>query len=149
MARWASMVAARRILPLTVATFAALVLGGCDSRQQLSETIQFPPEEQAPVLPAPVPPAPVPPPPTTGTATLRWSAPTQTNTGEPLTDLAGYRVYYGQDWLKLEFALTIGDPTATSGVITGLSQGTWYFAVTAFTEQGVESAMSNTASKHF
>ncbi len=30
-----------------------------------------------------------------GTATLSWTPPTQNTDGSPLTDLAGYRVYWG------------------------------------------------------
>ncbi len=30
-----------------------------------------------------------------GTATVSWEAPTTTTTGAALTDLGGYRIYYG------------------------------------------------------
>jgi hypothetical protein len=31
--------------------------------------------------------------------------------------------------------------------VTGLGQGTWYFAITAYTNTGLESALSNVGSK--
>lgn len=95
--------------------------------------------------PAPAPaPAPVQ---KTGSATLRWAPPTQTTDGQPLSDLAGYRVYYGQATFRLDRTTTIHDPAATMVVINNLGSGTWFFAVSAFTRTGSESAMSNVVSK--
>jgi hypothetical protein len=81
-----------------------------------------------------------------GTATLVWTAPTQNTDGTPLTNLAGYHVHYGTD-ASLADTIDVGDPTATTYVVDGLSAGTYYFAVSAYNSFGVEGARSNVASK--
>ena len=78
-------------------------------------------------------------------ATLEWSAPTANIDGTPLTDLAGYRIYYGTDPESLSQSVQIADLQTTTYVIQGLSPGTWYFAIKAFTSAGTESAFSNLA----
>jgi hypothetical protein len=86
-------------------------------------------------------------PPATGTVTLSWTPPTTNSDGTPLTDLAGYRIVYGQASRTYTQSLTIGAPAVASAMIEGLAQGTWYFAVKAYTAAGVESDLSNEASK--
>ena len=83
----------------------------------------------------------------TGRATLSWGAPTQRTDGTPLTDLAGFRVYYGNSSNDLRYVIDVRDPGARSWVIENLTSGTWYFAATAFDITGAESDRSNTASK--
>jgi len=83
----------------------------------------------------------------TGTATVSWSPPTERTDGTPLTDLAGYRVHYGKSSTDLATVITIDNPGITSYVIEGLTSGSWYFATTAFDDQGMESDFSNVASK--
>lgn len=82
-----------------------------------------------------------------GTANLRWSPPTQTVDGQPLADLAGYRVYYGQASTDLSRVVTVADRFTTEVVVHDLDPGTWYFSVTAYTSQGAESTRSNVVSK--
>jgi len=82
-----------------------------------------------------------------GAATLRWVAPAQMTSGEPLTDLAGFRVYYGQSFSGLDQIVTIPDARVTQVVIESLAPGTWFFAVTAYTSDGTESVRSNVVSK--
>ena len=84
---------------------------------------------------------------TTGRATLSWNAPSQRTDGTPLTDLAGFRVYYGNNAADMRYVIDVKDPGARSWVIENLTVGTWYFAATAFDRTGAESAKSNTASK--
>ena len=67
--------------------------------------------------------------------------------GSPLTGLAGYRVHYGTSSSDLNRQVTVGNPAATNTVIQNLAPGTWYFAITAYTKNGVESAMSATLLK--
>jgi hypothetical protein len=86
-------------------------------------------------------------PPTTGSVTLSWTPPTTNSDGSPLTDLAGYRIVYGTASRTYTQSLTIGAPSVASASIEGLAQGTWYFAVKAYTAAGVESDLSNEASK--
>jgi hypothetical protein len=62
---------------------------------------------------------------------LSWKAPTTNEDGTPLTDLAGYKVYYGFDSLSYDVTTDVG--LATSAVLSGLQDGrTYYFAVTAY-----------------
>jgi hypothetical protein len=83
----------------------------------------------------------------TGRATVSWAAPTERTDGTPLTDLAGFRVYYGTSSNDLTQFIDVRDPGARSWVVDNLTQGTWYFAATAYDQTGAESARSNTASK--
>jgi hypothetical protein len=83
----------------------------------------------------------------TGRATLSWSAPTERTDGAPLTDLAGFKIYYGNSPGSLGSVIEIRDAGARSWVVENLTQGTWYFAATAFDTSGTESARSNPASK--
>jgi len=82
-----------------------------------------------------------------GSATLNWTAVTQTTTGAPLTDLIGYKVYYGTSPTALLSVVPLYDPTQTNYVVTDLTPGVWYFGVTAVASDGSESVMSNIESK--
>ena len=103
-----------------------------------------PPPDPPPPDPPPDPP---PPPTVTGNATLTWDAPTGRTDGSPLTNLAGFRAYYGQSQGNLSSQVTIADPAARSYQITGLAAGLWHFAISAYDAAGLESARSNTVSK--
>jgi hypothetical protein len=82
-----------------------------------------------------------------GRATLSWAAPSQRTDGSPLTNLAGFRIYYGTSAADLRFVIEVKDPGARSWVIEDLTMGTWYFAATAFDSAKAESARSAVASK--
>jgi hypothetical protein len=82
-----------------------------------------------------------------GTATLTWVPPTKNIDGTPVTTLSGYHIYYGTTEGALTQSIVIGNPSTTSYEITGLSSGTWYFAVAADAADGTESAPSNVGSK--
>lgn len=82
-----------------------------------------------------------------GSAKLRWVAPTQTSRGTPLKGLAGFRVYYGPRQPQFDFMLDVQDATATQVTISGLGKGTWYFSISAYTESGAESLRSNVVLK--
>ncbi len=84
----------------------------------------------------------------TGSATLSWQAPTTRTDGSPLGGtLAGYRIYYGQSQNNLSQSVTVSSPGMLSYVIDNLTPATWYFAATAYDNNGLESAFSNIASK--
>jgi len=91
--------------------------------------------------------APSAPPPTTGSATLSWTEPTENTDGTPITDLAGYHIYYGTSQGALTSTVTIAVATETSYVVSGLAPGTYYFTVVAYNTAGVDSPRSNMASK--
>ena len=82
-----------------------------------------------------------------GSATLSWSPPTSNVDGTPVTNLAGYRVKYGQQASNLSETVSVPSPGITSVVIENLSTGTWYFAVSAYTTANIESDLSNLAQK--
>jgi len=87
-----------------------------------------------------------PPPATSGTATLTWTPPTTNTDGSPLTDLAGYVVYYGTSATDLQASAQVTDPTATSYSFANLAEGTWYFAVAAYASDGTQSAQTSVMS---
>jgi hypothetical protein len=72
------------------------------------------------------------------TATLRWQANKE-------ADLAGYKVYYGKASRSYGSPITVGK--VTNHTLTGLSAGTYYFAVTAFDTSGNESGFSGEVRK--
>lgn len=83
-----------------------------------------------------------PPPPvatTTGSATLSWVPPTDNSDGTVLTNLAGYRIYYGTT-SQLGQSVTVANSGLTRYVLSGLAAKTWYFSMTAYNSAGVESA---------
>jgi hypothetical protein len=84
-----------------------------------------------------------------GTATVKWVAPTENSNGTVLTNLAGYTVYYGTSASTLSQGQTVqvSNPTALSYTVTGLPAGTWYFAVSSYTTSGQASALSAVSSK--
>jgi hypothetical protein len=85
--------------------------------------------------------------PVTGSAKLSWVPPTEKVDGTPLTDLAGFRIRYGQSSASMDQVLEIASPVITSAMIENLAAGTWYFAIKAYTSANVESDLSNLAQK--
>jgi hypothetical protein len=74
--------------------------------------------------------------------TLYWTVPADNSNGTPATNLAGYHVYYGKSAGSLTTVITVDDANDTSQVIGNLQSGTWYFGVTAFNAEKIESKMS-------
>ncbi len=83
----------------------------------------------------------------TGSATLSWTAPTENEDGTTLTNLAGYRIVYGTSASALNTTVQVPNAGLTTYVIDDLAQGTWYFAMRAYTATGLESAQTNVVSK--
>ncbi len=81
-----------------------------------------------------------------GMATVSWEAPTTTTTGSMLSNLSGYRIYYGLSQSDLSQVVNVGVNLQTYA-IDNLGSGTWYFAVRAVTQLGVESELSQIVSK--
>jgi hypothetical protein len=92
-------------------------------------------------------PSSTPPAPANGSANLSWTVPTENTDGTPLTDLAGYHIYYGTSAGSWTSTITVLDATQTSYVVAGLASGTYYFAIVAFDTAGDDSPQSNIASK--
>jgi hypothetical protein len=83
----------------------------------------------------------------TGNATLSWSAPSENTNGSALTDLGGFKIYYGTAPTQLTNSIALTNPGLLTYVLTELPIGTtYYFAVIAVTTTGVESALSQTVS---
>ena len=85
--------------------------------------------------------------PVSGVATLSWVAPTQRTDGTPLTNLAGFRVYYGTSSGSYPNSVSVTNPNLTSYALDALPAGTYYFVTTAFDATGNESAYSTPVSK--
>lgn len=82
----------------------------------------------------------------TGSATLSWLPPTTNSDGSPLTNLAGYRIYWGNSADSFPNSVTLDNPGLTRYVVTDLVPGTWFFVATALNGIGAESGFSSPAS---
>ena len=82
-----------------------------------------------------------------GSATISWDAPTTNADDSQLYDLAGFRIHYGTTSNSYTFTQPVNDPIATSAVVSGLEEGTYYFSVTAVDLSDNESAHSPEVSK--
>jgi hypothetical protein len=83
----------------------------------------------------------------TGSATLSWLPPTTNTDGTPLTNLAGYKVYWGTQQGTYPNSATLNNPGLTSYIVDNLVPGTYFFVATAVSGSGAESTFSNVASK--
>jgi Fibronectin type III domain len=117
--------AAATRLQLTTLFVIALVLGGCSGSSSTTVTSASGP----------------------GTVTLTWIAPTGNTNGTPLTDLAGYHIHYGTSQDNLTKVIDLAGTGTTEYEVSGLAPGTYYFAVTAYTAMGTESAESDIGNK--
>ena len=77
-----------------------------------------------------------------GPVSLAWVAPDQNVDGSPLTDLAGYRIYYGDSSRAYSEMVELASPSATSHTLN-LASGDYYVAMTALDAEGNESGYSN------
>lgn len=75
---------------------------------------------------------------TTYSVQLSWTAPTTNSDATPLTDLTGYRVYYGTSTGTYTQNIDVGNVTTYN--LTGLALGTYYFTVRAYDNDGNLSA---------
>jgi Fibronectin type III domain len=117
--------AAATRLQLTTLFVIALVLGGCSGSSSTTVTSASGP----------------------GTVTLTWIAPTGNTNGTPLTDLAGYHIHYGTSQDNLTKVIDLAGTGTTEYEVSGLAPGTYYFAISAYTAMGTESAQSDVGNK--
>jgi hypothetical protein len=82
-----------------------------------------------------------------GTASLQWETPPSKVDGEPLEDLAGYRILYGRNSSDLDHSVMVLDPATTSYQFSTLTSGIWYFAVVAVNSNGLEGPPTTLATK--
>jgi len=80
-----------------------------------------------------------------GQIRLSWQRPTTKADGTPLTDVVGYKLYYGLTSRTYDVINTVGHQTTYT--VSGLEPGhTYYLAVTAYDTSGRESDFSNEVS---
>lgn len=81
-------------------------------------------------------------------AFLTWTPPTTNTDGTALTNLAGYRVHWGESAQALSQSAQVANAGATSHTVSNLTPGrAYFFGVRAYTSQGAESALSNIVTK--
>ena len=73
--------------------------------------------------------------------TLTWNPPTTNSDGSPLTDLSGYRLYYGTTSGHYTTSIDVGN--ITTYTFTNLASGTYYFVVAAYNTAGNQSVSAN------
>lgn len=150
---WASFNAATGALTgtptVTATTVAAdVTISVSDGRS----TTTLPPFDIEVVAPAPVlanNESPAPALPANNRATVQWNAPTTNSDGSTLTDLAGFKLYYGRTGGMLDQMVQISSPNTTQQIVENLASGTWYFAVSAVNAAGIESQLSALATRSF
>lgn len=82
------------------------------------------------------------------TVFLSWTPPTENTDNSPLTDLTGYKIYYGISSDALTATYTVADKNASSATVPSLASNTlYYFAVKVVNSKNVESDFSNIISK--
>jgi hypothetical protein len=85
--------------------------------------------------------------PTTTNVTISWAAPTENTDGSALTNLNGFKIYYGTASKQYTNSIVLSNPGLLTYVIDALTIGTtYYFAVIAVSSAGVESTYSPEAS---
>ena len=82
-----------------------------------------------------------------GTALLSWLPPTENTDNSVLTDLAGYKIYYGTSPGIYSTPIIINNPGLSSILVEDLAISDWYFVMTAFNSSGIESGYSTEVSK--
>ncbi len=76
-----------------------------------------------------------------GSLTLSWDQPSLNTDGTQLTDLAGYKIYYGTSSNNYTESMDAG--SSTTATINNLPPGLWCFAATAYNSSGNESGFSS------
>src|SRR3972149_11528611 len=88
----------------------------------------------------------LPPPASAGQAILSWDPPATNADGSPLTDLSGYRIYYGTSPGVYGTAIDVGN--VITSTVPNLADGSlYYFVVTAYDLSENESQFSNEVNK--
>ncbi len=84
-----------------------------------------------------------------GRVLLSWTAPTARTDGAflPVTELQGYRIYYGSSENDLSVLVDLNDDSITEYTVDTLPSGSYYFAISAYDSDGVESGLSNVINK--
>lgn len=78
-----------------------------------------------------------------GSVTLSWTPPTARVDGSPLTNLAGYKIFYGRMSGVYDYHIDIDNPGVSTYVVEELVSGQWFFSLAAYDSDGLESDRSN------
>ena len=78
-----------------------------------------------------------------GSASLTWTRPVASESNLPMQNIAGYTVHCWGEGGRHTHTIRIDDPAVTHYEIDGLPPGRYQCAVSAFTDDGFESALSN------
>ena len=80
---------------------------------------------------------------------LSWTAPVEREDGTPISmsEIAGYRVYYGTTEGNYPNELDIADSYNMQAMLSNLASGTYYIVVTSYDMDGRESAFSEVVTK--
>ena len=78
---------------------------------------------------------------------MSWTAPTLNEDGTTLTDLDGYKLYWGTTPGNYPNSVTIDNESVTTYIVDSLAPGTYEFVATSFNTAGVESRYSGAATK--
>lgn len=71
--------------------------------------------------------------------TLSWVAPTENEDGTALTDLSGYRIYYGMVSGDYTETVALDNASLTTFVLDNLAPGKYFLVMTAINSQAMES----------
>jgi len=76
---------------------------------------------------------------------LSWTAPSARENNEPmlLSEIAGYRLYYGTAQRNYSSSVYINDGTIDNYTFNNISTGTYYFTLTTYDTDGHESRYSS------
>jgi len=89
--------------------------------------------------------APDPIPDTVADINLTWVAPAEREDNQPisLSEIAGYKIYYGTTQGKYPNSINVNDGSASSYTLNNFTEGTYYFVVTTYDTEGRESQYSS------
>ena len=74
--------------------------------------------------------------------TVSWTPPTRNADGSPLTNLAGYKIYYGTVSGEYNEIIDVNSAGMTSYSIDGIAPGTYFLVMTSVNSDDVESVYS-------
>lgn len=83
----------------------------------------------------------------TGSIRLAWDAPQTRADGSPLTDLAGFRIYYGTSSRNYSQVVSVNGAASTTYTIENLPAGSYYLVLKAVDASSNESAATAELSK--
>lgn len=87
--------------------------------------------------------------PTTGSLSLRWTAPSARSDGSALalSEIGGYKIYYGTSRGNYSGSYDQTNGAATSATVSNLASGTYYLAMSTYDRSGREGSRSAEVTK--